>query len=114
MERLSMKYRKEFVWKFSATSHGKGVVDGVGGNVKLTVRRKSMSKCANRIVVQDAKSFASAAKELVAETEIIYICKEDIEAYEKGNPFEECFAVPGISKMHVISVDRNVTKLWRY
>ena len=28
---LSEKYNKPFTWKFSATSHGKGVVDGVGG-----------------------------------------------------------------------------------
>ena len=37
MEGLSETFNKEFVWKFSATSHGKGVVDGVGGNVKSCV-----------------------------------------------------------------------------
>ena len=43
MESLSRVHGKEFVWKFSATSHGKGVVDRVGGNVKSTVRQKSIS-----------------------------------------------------------------------
>ena len=40
METLSKKYVKPFIWKFSATSHGKGVVDKVGGKVKSLVRRK--------------------------------------------------------------------------
>ena len=44
IENLSLKYNKPFTWKFCATSHGKGVVDGVGGNVKSTVRRKVMSQ----------------------------------------------------------------------
>ena len=40
---LSLKYSKPFTWKFAATSHGKGVVDGVGGKVKSTIRHKVMS-----------------------------------------------------------------------
>ena len=47
-------------------------------------------------------------------TQIIYIIKEAIEAYEKDKPFEESLIVPGISKRHIISVDKDVTKLWRY
>ena len=45
-ENLSKKYNKQFVWKFPATSRGKGVVDvdGVGGNVKSTVYCYVMSK----------------------------------------------------------------------
>ena len=34
IQNLSLKYNKSFTWKFSATSHGKGVVHGVGGKVK--------------------------------------------------------------------------------
>ena len=34
IQNLSLKYNKPFTWKFSATSHGKGVVHGVGGKVK--------------------------------------------------------------------------------
>ena len=44
MESLSRIHGKEFVWKFSVTSHGKGVVDGIGGNVISTVRQKRMSR----------------------------------------------------------------------
>jgi len=31
---LSVKYNKISRWKYYATSHGKGVVDGIGGSVK--------------------------------------------------------------------------------
>ena len=43
IEDFSLQYGKKFIWKFSATSHGKGVVDGIGGNVKSNVRRQVMS-----------------------------------------------------------------------
>ena len=61
IENLSTQYCKPFVWKYSATSHGKGVVDGVGGKVKSTVRRKVMSKGKDPIIVQDCQSFVDAA-----------------------------------------------------
>ena len=31
---LSNPYEKPFEWKYFATSHGKGVVDGIGGRAK--------------------------------------------------------------------------------
>ena len=60
METLSKKHAKLFMWKFSATSHGKGVVDGVGGKVKSMVRRKMMSQGKDSLVVQDCESFFQA------------------------------------------------------
>ena len=36
-QNLSLKYNKPFTWKFSAISHGKRVVDGVGGKFKSTI-----------------------------------------------------------------------------
>ena len=38
-------------WKFFATSHGKGVVDGIGGSAKACVRARIMSKD-EKVVVQ--------------------------------------------------------------
>ena len=70
MENLSNKYDKPFVWKFSATSHGKGVVDGVGGKIKSSVRRKVMGK-GERIIVQDCESFVETAKTLVQKLYIL-------------------------------------------
>lgn len=34
---MSKKYNKSFSWKYFATAHGKGVIDGIGGNVKRLV-----------------------------------------------------------------------------
>ena len=73
METLSKKYAKPFMWKFSATSHGKGVVDGVGGKVKSMVRRKVMSKGKDSLVVQDCESFVQAAKKLLKSTSIVHL-----------------------------------------
>ena len=46
IEDLSLQNEKKFIWKFSATFHGKGVIDGICGNVKLNVRLQitSMNK----------------------------------------------------------------------
>ena len=42
---LSQKFNKKYSWKYFATSHGKGAIDGIGGNAKSLVRRKVMCKC---------------------------------------------------------------------
>ena len=55
IEKFFPKHNKPFMWKFSAISHGKGVVDGVGGKVKSTVRQKVMSHGENHLVPQDAE-----------------------------------------------------------
>jgi hypothetical protein len=47
---LSNKYGGEWYWKFFATSHRKGVVDGVGGKAKSLVRQKCMSKSGKTIL----------------------------------------------------------------
>ena len=112
LQTLSGKYNKEFVWKFSAMSHGKGVVDGVGGNVKSTVRRKCMSKRKDRIVVEDSLSFAKAATRLGPSTKIIHVTSDEILKYQNTQPFKESKAVVGIASMHIMSVHYDATKLW--
>ena len=111
METLSKKHAKLFMWKFSATSHGKGVVDGVGGKVKSMVRRKVMSKGKDSLVVQDCESFVQAAKKLLKSTSIIHIDRAAIEIYKESQPFNNVLAVKGIFKMHVIEVSGSETKL---
>ena len=68
LEILSLKYNKPFTWKFSLTSHGKGIVDGVGGKVKSSVRRNVMRLKEDRPVVQDAIDFAKTCKKLTTKT----------------------------------------------
>ena len=42
-----------------ATSHGKAVVDGIGGRAKFIVRNAGMSKGRSAAVVQNAKNFSN-------------------------------------------------------
>ena len=49
-------------WNFFATSHGKGVVDGVGGTIKRLVWKALIARKA--AVVVDAKTFYLVAKQL--------------------------------------------------
>ncbi|KAG1682109.1 hypothetical protein GQR58_011307 [Nymphon striatum] len=43
-DRAKEKLIKQLLMKFSATSHGKGIIDGIGGRAKYLVRHKVMSK----------------------------------------------------------------------
>ena len=61
-------------WNYSATSHGKGDVDGIGGTIKQLVTRAIMSR---RAVIKDAKSLVEAVSQqtriqlkLISEDEI--------------------------------------------
>ena len=87
LQELAKKHGKTFIWKFSATSHGKGVVDGVGSKVKSSVHRKVMSLGKNRAIVQDSESFAKLASELSKSTKIIHVSKEEINAFKESKPF---------------------------
>ena len=98
------------MWKFSATSHGKGVVDGVGGKMKSTVRRKMMSQGKDSLVAQDCKSIFQAVLKLLKSTSIIHIDRAAIEIYKERQPFNTILAVKGIFKIHV-KVSGSETKL---
>ena len=91
IEDLSLQYKKKFIWKFSATSHGKGVVHGIGANVKLNIRRKVLSMKKDRPIVKDSESFAELAQKLVPSTKIKHFSDEEIANYKKTNPFRTQF-----------------------
>ena len=78
LQSLSQKYNQQFLWKYFATSHGKGIVDGIGGRAKSLVRSKVMSQGDNRIVVQLSQDFANVAKKLLHKTEVFHISQEEI------------------------------------
>ena len=54
--------KRYFFWKYFATGHWKGVVDGIGGKAKTLARAKVMSKGDNRIIVQSSNDFLKAAE----------------------------------------------------
>lgn len=106
LELLSDKYNTQFSWKYFATAHGKGIVDGVGGNAKRLVRMKMMSQ-GEGSPIQSAKDFAAVASEICSKTQVFYVGVdyiEDMIANEK--PWDDVQAVPGILGLHIISCDR--------
>ncbi|XP_063219011.1 uncharacterized protein LOC134529157 [Bacillus rossius redtenbacheri] len=102
---LAEKFRKPFTWKYFATPHGKGVVDGIGGNVKRLVRQKMLSQ-GDGVIVQCAKDFASLAVQVVKSTQIFYIEESHITSeISDKTPWEDVLPIPGISKFHLIEVN---------
>ena len=63
-------------WNYSATSHGKCPVDGLGGTVKRTTAKKINSQ---KAIIKDTKSFVEAVLP-EAKIYVVYLLKEDIEA----------------------------------
>ena len=63
-----------------------------------------MSIGKDRVIVQDAFTFANEVKKLMKETEVIYVSTEDILQFQQDDPLEDSTAIPGISKMHEISM----------
>ena len=72
-----------------------------------------MSKGKDRIVVQDALSFANTAAKLVATMKIIHLTPAQITEYANTKPFIQAKEVKGITSMHIMSVHGCCTKLWR-
>lgn len=107
---LSEKYEKTFFWKYFATSHGKGVIDGVGGNIKRLVREKIMSQSEN-IAIQSAKDFADLASKLVSKTRVIYVPSSEIsEKVESSSPWNNTKAITGISSFHFIKANEKIVE----
>ena len=86
---LSQRFHCSVQWKYFATSHGKGVVDGIGGAVKSNVRRRVMSKGVNARVVQSSSDFASVAKECLKDVNLLHVSDAEISTMMKReNPWE--------------------------
>ena len=89
------------MWKFFATSHGKGVVDGIGGSAKACVRARVMSKD-EKVVVQSASDFVKVASKDLKNVKIFEVTENDVAKNE--NIFDDCEDVPGIMKVHSIDL----------
>ena len=87
------------------------MVDRVGGKVKYIVRTKLKRPGKNHLVVQDAQSFASAAKTLISNTRIIHIGDPKTLVSHKSS-FKGAIKIKGMSKMHMMDVDGEKTSLW--
>ena len=96
-----MEHDIKLSWNFFATSHGKGVVDGIGGTVKRTVWRHIKTE---KHHITSAQEYATLAKELCQNILVQYIPKDEV---EKNHAFldvrwEGFFSLPGTQQFHFI------------
>ena len=89
-------------WHYFATSHGKGVVDGIGGTVKRMVWNAVSTRKVH--AVKDAKTFAEVAKSACNTINVVYLPKDQIDARARFLCLKNCFTsapvLKGISKFH--------------
>ncbi|CAF1108331.1 unnamed protein product [Rotaria sp. Silwood1] len=99
-------------WHFFATSHGKGVVDGIGG----TVKRLVWSAILGGGVCRSAEDFIKIAKKKTKKVILIEITKNNID--NSKNKLESIFktakSIPETLKMHSVKVVDNNTLEFRY
>ena len=61
LHHVSKEHSAKFTWDYFATSHGKGMVDRIGGEVKSMVQQQVLSKNKNE-VVENAADFVRVCK----------------------------------------------------
>lgn len=88
-------------WSFFATAHGKGPIDGLGGEVKRQVWRAVLQ---GKHHVHDAASFAAAATILCPKIYVMLISKNDIVQCTQHLPerWSATRALPGTQRYHYL------------
>lgn len=86
------------MWKYFAKPHGKCVIDGIGGNIKILVREQMRSQ-SQHVVIQSIKYFVDLAFQLASKTRVIYVPSYGIfETIESASPWNKDKAIVGILK----------------
>ena len=93
-------------WSFFETDHGKGPVDGVGGEIKCVVWKAVLQ---GKAVVSDCESFFKTAKDLVKKIVVFYVQKARVEvlAVKRKERYEASKVVPDTRVLHYICADGN-------
>ncbi|GBO09362.1 hypothetical protein AVEN_47310-1 [Araneus ventricosus] len=73
---LAMLQPGDIEWHFTATGHGKGPVDGVGGTLKHRVREATLAKKINPC---NAEEFLNTAKNICKNINLLYISETTVE-----------------------------------
>ena len=91
------------------------MVEGVTGNSKSIVQRKTMSKGTDHIIIKNAKLFAEADTHLVSTTYVIYIPQSKIdEEIIVRNPLKRTIPINRIFTTHVIKCLHRMVKLRKH
>ena len=88
-------------WSFFATSHGKGPIDGIGGEVKRSVWRDVLK---GNVVVNSALEFYEAAIKLNKTITVLYVKQEEIQevADNLQERWNDCKTIPGTHSFHYV------------
>ena len=88
-------------WHFSATSHGKGACDGVGGTVKRLAARASLQRPYEQQIMTPRQLFEWAIENVPA-TIFSYCSSEDYKIEEQllEERFQQSRTIPGTRKLH--------------
>lgn len=101
---LSKKLQVQVFWKYFATSHGKGVVDGIGGSAKSLVRKSVMSKGKNASIVQNSEDFFKIVSKSMSQVTTIHVTDSEVrKCIRTQNPWQGVKDAIGISKVHMLA-----------
>ena len=96
-------------WHFSATSHGKGACDGVGGTVKRLAARASLQQHYDQQIMTPRQLFEWAVNNILA-IAFQYLTMDDYksEMIFLEEHFQQSRIIPGTRKLHcLIPLSRN-------
>lgn len=127
---LQYKNRKNFInlcnhesdfgiqaeWHFSATSHGKGSCDGIGGTVKRLAARASLQRPYEQQIMTPLQLFEWASEKL-PKTVFNYCSTqeyEEVKEYLKER-FQNSHTIPGTRRLHsFVPLSRDTLKVRAY
>lgn len=91
----------EAEWHFSATAHGKGPCDGVGGSVKRLAARASLQRPYHN-QIQTAEDLFQWAVDNITKVDFTFSTQEDYAASEifLKSRFEEALTIKGTQQLH--------------
>ena len=116
LTRMSYEYQLTLSWHFFATSHAKGVVNGIGGNIKRMVWKQISTK---KDKCENAADFVNIAKTKSKAIIIEEITQKDIDesTTQLQTFFTNTKSVNDIQKLHSITVVKQDTidcRLYNY
>ncbi|CAF0859590.1 unnamed protein product [Adineta ricciae] len=112
LSQIASERKIHLSWHFFATSHGKGVVDGIGG----TTKRLVWSAILGGGVCRSAQDFINLAKQKTKKIILFEITRNDTDDSKKKleKIFETAKTVPETLKMHSVNVVDENTLEFRY
>ena len=114
LDKLSRKHNVRMIWNFSATSHGKGPVDGLGATVK---REAGQKICTRQHNINNLDDFEKAVVNLKS-IKITKISSEKVFEHaaqlELREFFENTLPVPMITQCHFMCRVNGVTETKLY